>query len=62
MKKLILSCLAIVGALSFSACETTDDDHEHNRAAVHSTTTTTEESTVRQPVGATTETRTIRSY
>jgi hypothetical protein len=60
MKTLIFTCLATAAFLSFSACET-DDEHSH-RPAVHSTTTTTEETTTRQPVGATTETRTIRSY
>ena len=59
MKTLILSCLATAAFLSFSACTTVEDRHEH--AAV-STTTTTEETTTRQPVGATTETRTTRSY
>lgn len=59
MKTLIISCLATAAFLSFSACET-DDEHRH-APTVHSTTTTTEETTTRQPVGATTETRTIRT-
>lgn len=60
MKTLILSGLATAAFLALSACET-DDEHRHG-PAVRSTTTTTEETTTRQPVGATTETRTIRSY
>ena len=58
MKSLLLSCLATAAFLSFSAC-TVEERHE---PAVHSTTTMTEESTIRHPVEATTETRTIRSY
>ena len=60
MKTLIFTCLATAAFLSFSACET-ENEHRHG-PAVHSTTTTTEETTTRQPVGPTTETRTIRSY
>ena len=60
MKTLILTCLATAAFLSFSACEA-ENEHRHGPAA-HSTTTTTEETTTHQPVGATTETRTIRSY
>lgn len=59
MKTLILAGLAIAAILSFPACTTVEERHE---PAVHSTTTTTEESTVRHPVGATTETRMTRSY
>ncbi len=59
MKTLIISCLATAAILAFPACTTIEERHE---PAVHSTTTTTEESTVRHPVGATTETRTTRSY
>jgi predicted small lipoprotein YifL len=63
MKTLILSCVATAALFTLSGCESDgdhDEDHDHRRAQV--TTTTTEESTVRHPVQATTETRTIRSY
>ena len=59
MKTLILSCLATAAFLALSACTTVEERHE---PTVQSTTTTTEESTVHRPVGATTETRTTRSY
>ena len=62
MKILIVSILATVAFLSFSACDADGEHrHDHDRGA-RTTTTTTEETTVRQPVGATTETRTTRSY
>ena len=55
MKKLLLIPLILAG---LPACETVEDDHAHPR----STTPTTEETTVRQPVSATTETHSIRTY
>jgi len=59
MKILILSCFSAAALVSFSACEN-EGEHHHDHGA-HVTTTTTEETTVQQPVGATTETRTIRA-
>lgn len=65
MKKLILSCLATAGILSFSSCETIDDDddHDHRNHNHGTTTTTTEETTLRsRPLSTTVETETVRSY
>ena len=59
MKTLILSCVATAAFFTFSGCES-DGDYEHRGQSV--TTTTTEETTTHQPVGATTETRTTRTY
>ena len=59
MKTLILSCLATAAVLSISACTTVV---EKPVPAVDTTTTTTQKSTVIQPLGNTTETRTTRTY
>ena len=58
MKTIVLTCLATAAVLSFSACTTVEDQH----TPLHTSTTTTEETTTRQPVQATTETHTTRSY
>ncbi|MCE9608869.1 MAG: hypothetical protein K8R23_01445 [Chthoniobacter sp.] len=61
MKTIIFTSLAAASILCFSACET-EGEHRHG-PAVRSTTTTTEETTTHHPgMGATTETRTTRSY
>ena len=62
MKNLILSCLSAAALISFSACEDGREHHHDHDHGAQVTTTTTEETTVRQPVGAATETRTIRAY
>jgi hypothetical protein len=62
MKRLILSGLSAAALVSFSACEDEREyrhDHDHGSRV---STTTTEETTMQRPVGATTETRTIRAY
>jgi RNA polymerase sigma-70 factor (ECF subfamily) len=60
MKTLATCCFATAAFLSFSACTTVEDRHEPSMRGT--TTTTTEESTIRHPVGSTTETRTTHSY
>ncbi len=67
MKKLLFSCLATVGLLSLSSCETFDDDDDHGHHRGGTTTTTTEETTVSTPrtitpLSTTVETQTTRSY
>ena len=62
MKTLMLSSLAVAALLSLSACEADGDHRRERERSVQTTTTTTEESTIRTPVGATTETRTTRTY
>ena len=62
MKTLILSGVATAAFFTLAGCES-DGEHEHDHEhGGRTVTTTTEESTVRHPVEATTETRTIRSY
>jgi hypothetical protein len=62
MKKLILSWLSAAALVSFAACEDEREHHHDHDHGARVSTTTTEETTVHQPVGDTTETRTIRAY
>lgn len=59
MKLYLLLPMAIAGLIILTGCSTYDDD---DAPRVHTSTTTTEESRVHSPVGATTETRSIRTY
>lgn len=59
MKYYLLFPLVIAALMILAGCATHDDD---DAPRVHTSTTTTEETRVSQPVGATTETRSIRTY
>ncbi|CAN5824030.1 hypothetical protein BH11VER1_BH11VER1_24170 [soil metagenome] len=63
MKKTLLSCLATLGLLALSNCESMDNDHDRDhRHHGGTTTTTTEETTISTPLSTTVETQTVRSY
>jgi hypothetical protein len=56
MTKIIITWLTLAGVLALASCTTVKDP------AVHTTSTTTESTIQPQPVPATTETQTVRSY
>jgi len=58
MTKLIITILTITGIMALAACTTVKE----RDPAPQTSSTTTESTTVQQPVPATTETQTVRSY
>ena len=56
MKKIIITCLTITGIAAFSSCTTVKE----REPSTQTSSTTTE--SVQQPVPATTETQTVRTY
>jgi hypothetical protein len=58
MLKTVITLTALSGILAFASCTTVKD----RDPATHTTSTTTESTNVQQPVPASTETQTVRSY
>ncbi len=58
MKTILFGLAAIAGIASLSSCTTVKEQ----APATHTSSTTTESSSMQQPVPATTETQTVRSY
>lgn len=58
MTKIILTLATLAGILAFASCTTVKNPDP----VEHTTSTTTDSTTVQQPVPATTETQTVRSY
>jgi outer membrane protein assembly factor BamE (lipoprotein component of BamABCDE complex) len=58
MKNIIFSLATVAGIAALSSCTTVKEQAPDT----HTSSTTTESSSVQQPVPATTETQTVRSY
>jgi hypothetical protein len=58
MKRIIFSLAIIGGIAALSSCTTVKEQEP----ATHTSSTSTESTSVQQPVPATTETQTVRSY
>jgi hypothetical protein len=58
MKKIIFTLTTLAGIAAFSSCTTVKEQDP----ATHTSSTTTESTSMQQPVPATSETQTVRTY